>query len=187
MATTFLTWQFEEVHEREIDVIERTFRELNFEPEIVFIVSQKRCGHRFFKQDHKHDLPPGQAANVTPGTVQDTHVVGGPESLDFLLTSHHGLKGTSRTPHYHVLRNDAQLSSDQVQELIWQLAHLAGRTTKLIKQPAPTYAAHLLAEHFGLKEDRDHGRFSDTASVTSDRSDASCDLHPALRSRAFYM
>ena len=183
MATTFLTWQFEEVHDREIGVIERTCKELSFSPEIVFIVSQKRCGHRFFKRD----LPRDQGANVTPGTVQDKHVVGGPESFDFLLTSHHGLKGTSRTPHYHVLRNDAKLSSDQVQELIWQLAHLAGRTTKLIKQPAPTYAAHLLAEHFGLKEDRDHGRFSDTASVTSDRSDASCDLHPTLRSRAFYM
>ena len=48
---------------------------------------------------------------------------------------------------------------------------------------APTYQAHLLAELWGLKEERPDA-MSDTASVSSD---VACEVHERLKRRPFYV
>jgi len=112
---------------------------------------------------------PQQDGNPNPGTVVDTAVVS-KETFDFYLQSHYGLKGTARPAHYTVLRNDANLGSDEIQTLTHELAHMFGRCTKVVSGPAPTCMAHrgaemasFLNDHYSEATDS----FSDTASVAS--------------------
>ena len=104
-------------------------------------------------------------------------------TFETAAVTHHGLKGTSRPTYYHVLRNDARLTSDEVENFTWQLCHMFARCTKLVSQVAPTYMAHLAAEMWGLKEERPDAN-SDTASVSSD---GACDVHDELKRRPFYV
>ena len=102
-----------------------------------------------------------------------------PVAFDFYLVSHWALKGTARPTHYHVLRNDANLSADQVQNFTFELCHMYGRATKIVSQTAPTYYAHLAAEQapFLMKNYKEGGgdgwdASSATGTHASGRSDA---------------
>lgn len=46
-----------------------------------------------------------RSGNCRAGTVVDTDIVH-PLEFDFYLQSHGGLKGTSRSAHYHVLHDE---------------------------------------------------------------------------------
>lgn len=174
--------QFEEVHEVEIHAIERACHaiEQGYQPQIVFIVEQKGGGARFFANENGR-VPGQQMGNQPPLTVVDTVVVD-ESTFSFHLTPHHGMKGTSRGNLYSVLRNDPNLSSDDLQRFTSQLCHLFQRCKKIVSKVAPNYNAHLAAEMWGLKEERES--FSDTASVSSDA--AACDVHERLKTRLFY-
>ena len=88
----------------------------------------------------------------------------------------------------HALEN-ARLSSEQlgcidILCLCVSLTRAAGTPAPYSpSQVAPTYMAHLLAEMWGLKEERPD-MVSDTASVSSDTS---CDVHDRLKRRPFFV
>jgi len=178
--------QFEMVHRKEIYAIERACVEVggpDYKPAIVFILEQKRNGARFFSTGPNGKVLDEQMGNGVPGTVIDTIIVDD-HTFDYYFISHHGLKGTSRPTHYHVLRDDVSFaSSDDLQRFTWELCHMFSRCQKLVSQVAPTYMAHLAAEMWGLKEEKPDLN-SDTASVSSD---GACDLHDRLKRRPFYV
>ena len=78
-------------------------------------------------------------------TARTLPAVVSPVAFDFYFVSHWALKGTARPTHYHVIRNDAKLSADQVQRFCYDMCHMYGRATTIVSQPAPTYYAHLAA------------------------------------------
>ncbi|UYV68163.1 AGO1 [Cordylochernes scorpioides] len=95
--------------------------EADYKPGITFIVVQKR--------------------HHTPGTTVDMGITH-PTEFDFYLCSHAGIQGTSRPSHYHVLWDDNQFSSDELQCLTYQLCHTYVRCTRSVSIPAPAYYAH---------------------------------------------
>ena len=65
-------------------------------------------------------------------------------SLDWYMVAQHGLKGTSRPSHYHILHNDFGTPTE-LQRLTFELCHLYARATKIVSRPAPVYYAHRAA------------------------------------------
>ena len=64
---------------------------------------------------------------------------------NFYMVSQHGLKGTSRPSHYHILENDGKMSLDDIERLTFDLCFLYARATKVVSRPAPVYYAHRAA------------------------------------------
>lgn len=61
-------------------------------------------------------------------------------------------KGTAKVTHYIVIHDDNELSSDDVQNLTFDLCHLFARSTKAVSIPAPAFYAHLVAYRGRLYE-----------------------------------
>ncbi|VDK33348.1 unnamed protein product, partial [Dibothriocephalus latus] len=53
--------------------------------------------------------------------------------------------GTSKPAHYHVLYDDSNWSSDDLQAVTYCLCHAYQRCSRSVSYPAPTYYAHLAA------------------------------------------
>ncbi|UYV61609.1 AGO1 [Cordylochernes scorpioides] len=116
--------------------------EADYKPGITFIVVQKRHHTRLFCADKKEQC--GKSGNIPAGTTVDMGITH-PTEFDFYLCSHTGIQGTSRPSHYHVLWDDNQFSSDEIQCLTYQLCHTYVRCTRSVSIPAPAYYAHLVA------------------------------------------
>ncbi|CAF2852203.1 unnamed protein product [Rotaria sp. Silwood2] len=86
----------------------------------------------------------GKSGNIPPGTTVDVAITH-PTEYDFYLCSHAGIQGTSRPSHYHVLWDDNNFTSDELQALTYQLCHTYVRCTRSVSIPAPAYYAHLVA------------------------------------------
>ncbi|CAF3779638.1 unnamed protein product [Rotaria sp. Silwood1] len=116
--------------------------EAAYQPGITFIVVQKRHHTRLFCADKKEQC--GKSGNIPPGTTVDVAITH-PTEYDFYLCSHAGIQGTSRPSHYHVLWDDNNFTSDELQALTYQLCHTYVRCTRSVSIPAPAYYAHLVA------------------------------------------
>nr|XP_026484149.1 protein argonaute-2-like isoform X1 [Vanessa tameamea] len=129
--------QFAQVMQSELVAIQKAYQRLDqqVKPEILFLLVQKRHHTRFF-------LGESNPQNVEPGTVVDSEIVH-PRELDFYLVSHQALKGTARPTRYHVICNDGNIPSDEVEQLAYYLCHLYARCSRSVSYPAPTYYAHL--------------------------------------------
>uniref|UniRef100_A0A914VNR2 Piwi domain-containing protein n=1 Tax=Plectus sambesii TaxID=2011161 RepID=A0A914VNR2_9BILA len=114
----------------------------NYKPGITFIVVQKRHHTRLYCQNPRDAV--GRAGNVPPGTVVDSTIVH-PYEFDFYLCSQTGIQGTSKPAHYYVLHDDNKYTSDEVQQICYQLCHLYGRCPRSVSLPAPVYYADLVA------------------------------------------
>ncbi|KAI9085445.1 hypothetical protein K1719_032606 [Acacia pycnantha] len=128
-----------------------------YKPFITFVVVQKRHHTRLFPfetddqsstKNHNHCYE-----NIPPGTVVDS-VITHPKEFDFYLCSHWGMKGTSRPTHYHVLWDENQFTSDELQKLVYNLCYTFVRCTKPISLVPPAYYAHLAAYRGRLYLDR---------------------------------
>uniref|UniRef100_A0A646QFB5 Argonaute-2 n=1 Tax=Hemiscolopendra marginata TaxID=943146 RepID=A0A646QFB5_9MYRI len=115
--------------------------EQTYNPQITFLVVQKRHHTRLFCDD-KEAI--GKSKNVPPGTTVDRAIVH-PIENDFYLCSHQGIQGTSRPTHYHVLWDDSDFSADELQQLTYELCHTYVRCTRSVSIPSPAYYAHLAA------------------------------------------
>ncbi|KAI8822400.1 Piwi domain-containing protein [Fimicolochytrium jonesii] len=170
--------QFKEVRETEIAAIKRVFakRKLNG-TQLTFVIVQKRHHIRLFPNDNNQD----KSGNCLPGTTVDT-VITHPSEFNFILQSHAGLQGTSRPTLYHVIYDDMDMGSDQLQQLCYNLCFLSERANRSINMVAPAYRAHLAAYYGRMFLEGDFG--SDAASALSG---ASQELPVALRKVASTM
>ncbi|EFP06481.1 hypothetical protein CRE_08398 [Caenorhabditis remanei] len=116
--------------------------ETGYEPGITFIAVQKKHHTRLFSAEKKDQV--GRSSNIPPGTTVDVGITHATE-FDFYLCSHAGIQGTSRPSRYHVLWDDSNMKSDDVQQMTYQLCHTYARCTRSVSIPAPAYYAHLVA------------------------------------------
>ncbi|BAT99070.1 hypothetical protein LR48_Vigan06g121800 [Vigna angularis] len=117
-----------------------------YKTSITFAVVQKRHHTRLFplETDQSSTQNHFLYENIPPGTVVDS-VITHPNEFDFYLCSHWGVKGTSRPTHYHVLWDENQFTSDELQKLVYNLCYTFVRCTKPISLVPPAYYAHLAA------------------------------------------
>eukprot|EP00092_Neocalanus_flemingeri_P007368 GFUD01007955.1.p1 GENE.GFUD01007955.1~~GFUD01007955.1.p1 ORF type:complete len:1043 (+),score=306.14 GFUD01007955.1:186-3314(+) len=135
--------QFLTVLARELLAMREACKELEegYEPQITYIVVQKRHHTRFFPTDgNKY-----KNGNALAGTVVDQGI-NHPTEGDFYLLSHEGIQGTSRPCHYQVLWDDSDFSADELEVLSYYLCHLYSRCTRAVSYPTPTYYSHLVAD-----------------------------------------
>ncbi|KAI9111851.1 hypothetical protein K1719_017541 [Acacia pycnantha] len=139
--------QFYKVLEEELQSIRVACSKFpDYKPFITFAVVQKRHHTRLFpaETDQSSDQNHFSYENIPPGTVVDS-VITHPKEFDFYLCSHWGVKGTSRPTHYHVLWDENQFTSDELQKLVYNLCYTFVRCTKPISLVPPVYYAHLAA------------------------------------------
>lgn len=157
--------QFKKVLEEELEAIRVSCSQfINYNPPITFLVVQKRHHTRLFPFENKNQNP--NEENIHPGTVVDT-VITHPKEFDFFLCSHWGVKGTSRPIHYHILWDESNFTSDEVQKLVYNLCFTFMRCTKPISLVPPAYYAHLAAYRGRLYLERSESITSSTVSRSS--------------------
>ncbi|EIM82439.1 Piwi-domain-containing protein [Stereum hirsutum FP-91666 SS1] len=134
---------------------------------IVFIIVGKRHHIRFFPtQSSDAGGLTDRSGNVVSGLCVDTAITTpSRKRQDFYLQSQCGLKGTSRSSHYIVLRNDRatcqkySMGLKQIQDFSFALCFNYARATRSVSIPSPIYYADLLctraAFHFADTEDPD--------------------------------
>lgn len=134
--------QFQECLNVELTALRRACQQKknNYNPQITFIIVQKRHHTRFFPQGKSE----GKNRNVFPGTVVDTDITQ-PNETQFFLVSHQSIQGTARPTKYCLLRDDSNLSMDKLQSITYNLCHMFARCNRSVSYPAPTYYAHLAA------------------------------------------
>ncbi|VAI52214.1 unnamed protein product [Triticum turgidum subsp. durum] len=144
--------------------------EANYQPQVTFIVVQKRHHTRLFAHNHNDKNSMDRSGNILPvspmysaaadssqnglpsfppcstseGTVVDTKICH-PTEFDFYLCSHAGIKGTSRPAHYHVLWDENNFTADGLQTLTNNLCYTYARCTRSVSIVPPAYYAHLAA------------------------------------------
>jgi eukaryotic translation initiation factor 2C len=113
----------------------------NPQPKVSFICVQKRHSTRFYV-DSKTVHNQG---NIYPGTVVDNDIVH-PTQFNFYMASHSAIQGTTRAPHYYVLKNEMNLNANDMEAITNDLCHSYVRATRAVSYPAPTYYSHWLAK-----------------------------------------
>jgi eukaryotic translation initiation factor 2C len=137
--------QFDKVLKEETHAVRATCsRYPGYKPLITFIVVQKRHHTRLFHREKNGGSTHYSDQNIPPGTVVDT-VITHPREFDFYLCSHWGTKGTSRPTHYHVLLDENNFQSDELQQMIHNLCYTFVRCTRPVSLVPPAYYAHLAA------------------------------------------
>ncbi|KAG8074533.1 hypothetical protein GUJ93_ZPchr0006g42628 [Zizania palustris] len=138
--------QFYQVLLHELDAIRKACASLeaNYQPQVTFIVVQKRHHTRLFPHNHNDQNSVDRSGNIMPGTVVDSKICH-PTEFDFFLCSHAGIKGTSRPAHYHVLWDENNFTADALQTLTNNLCYTYARCTRSVSIVPPAYYAHLAA------------------------------------------
>ncbi|KAI3888149.1 hypothetical protein MKX03_007572 [Papaver bracteatum] len=145
--------QFKKVLQEELQAIKAgCLRFPGYRPTITFAVVQKRHHTRLFPNETDRASRHSDE-NIPPGTVVDS-VVTHPKEFDFYLCSHWGTKGTSRPTHYHILWDENEFSSDELQKLVYNLCYTFAKCTKPVSLIPPAYYAHLAAYRGRLYLDR---------------------------------
>lgn len=164
--------QFHKVMQEELQSIRHACERFpDYKPLITFAVVQKRHHTRLFPFPGETDPSSPQNnflyENIPPGTVVDS-VITHPKEFDFYLCSHWGVKGTSRPTHYHVLWDENQFTSDELQKLVYNLCYTFVRCTKPISLVPPAYYAHLAAYRGRLYLERSEslGLFRNTSTLS---------------------
>lgn len=119
-------------------------------PQITVVVVNKRITQRFFVKDEA-----GRLRNPPSGCIIDHQLVenDGVESkgvFDFFLTPANTTQGCVLPTHFHVPKNDSDLSKLEIQSLTFALCHFYFNWAGPIKVPAPCQYAHKIAEFFML-------------------------------------
>ncbi|XP_042502081.1 protein argonaute 2-like [Macadamia integrifolia] len=133
--------QFDMVLDEELLDLKNAICCEGYSPTITLVIAQKRHLTRLFPMDPKQGARNG---NVFPGTVVDTTIVH-PWKFDFYLCSHYGILGTSKPTHYYCLYDDHGFSSDDLQQLTYNLCYTYALCTKPVSLVPPAYYADTLA------------------------------------------
>ncbi|ORY58755.1 Piwi domain-containing protein [Pseudomassariella vexata] len=145
------TGQFQHVIDFEVKQIKRIFAESGFPtPRFTVIVATKRHHLRVFPQPNTPTAD--KNGNALPGTLVErdaTH----PFSWDFYLVAHVALQGTARPTHYHVLLDEAGLSPEHLQRMIYMQSYQYCRSTTPVSIHPAVYYAHLASGRARAHED----------------------------------
>ncbi|KAG7452837.1 Piwi-domain-containing protein [Guyanagaster necrorhizus] len=148
--------EVDSVGAKEVGDIEEALKELWLEkksrlplPKVTFLVVGKRHHVVFFPKDGGLRDRTGncKAGFVTTGGLES------PLFKDFYLQSHAAIKGTSRSSHYIVLKDENfGKNLEKLHDLSYMLCHVYSKATRSVSIPAPVYYAHLVctraAYHF---------------------------------------
>uniref|UniRef100_T1GXV0 Piwi domain-containing protein n=1 Tax=Megaselia scalaris TaxID=36166 RepID=T1GXV0_MEGSC len=110
-----------------------------YNPKVTCIVVQKRNHTRFFPLEGGPSF--GKMMNVFPGTVVDK-VICHPKRKEFFLVSHESGLGTVKPTKYIVIRDDSNISMDDIHKITHNMCHLFPRCNREVSYPAPAYLAH---------------------------------------------
>lgn len=134
--------QFLQVLKEELRALRQACRTLDerHKPKVTFVVVQKRHHTRFACKNNQDAM--GKGRNIPAGTVIDRQITSA-DGYDFYLCSHAGIQGTSRPAKYHVIYDENNISSDDMQAIAYYLCHTFSRCTRAVSIPAPVYYAHL--------------------------------------------
>lgn len=132
--------QYQHVLQQEVHDMKALIKTANPSLDIAFvvIVGGKRHHIRFFPEKGKGD----RNDNPLPGTLVETGVTS-PFENDFYLCSHSAIKGTARPMHYHVLINEAGMSNEELQTLIYEQSYQYIKSSTPISQHPAIYYAHI--------------------------------------------
>jgi eukaryotic translation initiation factor 2C len=179
--------QFRNVRQHEISSMKRAIVAMDkaYNPRITYIALQKRHHVRLFPLSQQ---AADRSGNCLPGTVVDKDITHSNE-FDFYLQSHAGLQGTSRPTHYHVLHDDNRMSSNDLQQLTYNLCYLFARSTSSVSYVAPCYYASLLCTRTRLYAGEDGSDYGSVLSEddNSDKRNHALTPKPALKEVMYYM
>lgn len=136
--------QFQRVIDSELEYFREVFQTLNFAvPKFTVVIATKRHHIRFFPKPNDKSAA-DRNGNPLPGTLVErdaTH----PHHFDFYLCSHVAIQGTARPVHYQVIHDDAGVSPDQLQKMIYHQCYQYARSTTPVSLHPAVYYAHLAA------------------------------------------
>ncbi|OQR93584.1 Argonaute1 (AGO1) [Achlya hypogyna] len=177
--------QFQMVMDYEVTALRRACHNLEpgYNPQITFVIVQKRHNTRFFAANA---ADADRSGNVKAGTVVDTGVCH-PLEHDFYLMSHAGLQGTSRPAHYHVLLDEIGFTADEIQTLTFRLCFTFARCTRSVSIVPAAYYSHLVAfrARFFQTDGSDTG--SSAGSSYNEATGRLLEVHQDLRRRMYFV
>lgn len=135
--------QYQHVLEQEVRDIKNLFKKFNakHQAKFVVIIASKRHHVRFFPEGGKGD----RNGNPNPGTLVETGITH-PFQFDFYLNAHSAIKGTARPVHYTVLLNEAGMSSEEIQQMVFEHSFQYIRSTTPVSLFPAVYYAHLASQ-----------------------------------------
>ncbi|KAJ7756889.1 argonaute-like protein [Mycena maculata] len=142
--------EFHQVQKCEIKAVENAIDDVwkkrdikEAKPKLTFVVVGKRHHVTFFPSEERNG---DRSGNCRAGLVVDDKGLTNPQfpNGDFYLQSHSAIKGTSRSAHYTVLKDDVFGGNiAKLQELSFALCHIYAKATRSVSIPAPVYYADL--------------------------------------------
>ncbi|CAG2101954.1 unnamed protein product [Medioppia subpectinata] len=137
--------QLDQVLAEEIRLIEKAFDSVakGFRFALTVFVVQKRHHTRFMPLKESFDARGNEIRNIPAGTVVD-HTITHPLRNEFHLCSHNGRLGTSRHAKYVCIRDDHNLTRDELQQISYHMCHAYCRCPTPISIPVPVAYADLL-------------------------------------------
>ncbi|GAP88545.1 putative piwi domain-containing protein [Rosellinia necatrix] len=144
--------QFQAVLETEVSEIRRVFKECNAgTPKITVIIATKRHHIRFFPKLGDRATS-DKNGNPLPGTLVE-HDATHPHHFDFYLCSHVAIQGTARPVHYQVIYDDAKVSPDHLQKMIYEQCYQYARSTTPVSLHPAVYYSHVASQRARAHED----------------------------------
>ncbi|KAG8385134.1 hypothetical protein BUALT_Bualt03G0010200 [Buddleja alternifolia] len=176
--------QFDMVLNEKLSDLKNAVYDDNSKPALTLVVAQKRHQTRLFLENFGEGGPTG---NVPPGTVVDTKIVH-PFEFDFYLCSHYRRIGTSKAVRYCVLWNQNSFTSDQLQELIYNLCFTFARSTRPVSLVPPVYYADLVAYRGRIFQEvaKEFQSHTVPSNSTTQFDQSFYKLHPDLQNIMFF-
>jgi len=133
------------VLDTEVPELRRAFRNIDekYRPKLTLIVVQKQHNIRIFPDNINPGARPADQ-NIKPGTIIDQYIVN-PVFTEFYLNSHRAIQGTAKTPRYTVLVDEAGLSADELQGMLYAQCFDHQIVNMSISMPVSVYIADLYA------------------------------------------
>lgn len=136
--------QYAQVLQTEVHDLRKIIKDMNPQADVKFtvIVASKRHHVRFFPPVGASNNDFDRNGNALPGTLVESGVTH-PFEYDFYLCAHNALKGTARPVHYHVLLDEAKMSVEELQNMVYEASYQYVRSTTPVSLFPAVYYAHL--------------------------------------------
>jgi hypothetical protein len=112
---------------------------VRYAPKQSVLMNRKRHHTRFAPVEMNESDKTG---NCPPGTVVDQHITH-PTEWDWFHIPHSAVRGTVRPTHYHVIYDENNFNSNELQQFSNDLSYLYCRSSTAVSLVPPVYHAHL--------------------------------------------